>query len=55
MSKNKKGPINVYEKTLKRVREYVKDIPGMTITRFYDEAALEKLDKKVNKEKPNDI
>jgi len=43
MSKNKKGPINVYLGTLKKVREYVKDIPGMTITRFYDEAVQEKL------------
>ena len=43
MSKNKKGPINVYLGTLKKVREYVKDIPGMTITRFYDEPVQEKL------------
>ena len=43
MDKNKKGPINVYASTLKDVRDYVKDIPGMTITRFYDEAAQEKL------------
>lgn len=43
MNKNKKGPIHVYQGTLKKVREYVKDIPGMTITRFYDEAVNEKL------------
>ena len=48
--KNKKGPIHVYESTLNEVREYVKNIDGMTIVRFYDEAAKEKLKKIKNVE-----
>lgn len=48
--KNKKGPIHVYESTLKDVRDYIKGINGMTIVRFYDEAAQEKLKRLKNVE-----
>lgn len=46
-SKNKIGidGIRVYIDTLDRVRDYVASNPKMTIIRFYDEAAQEKLNK----------
>lgn len=36
-------PISIYSDTLNMVKECIKYIPGMTISRFVDEAAKEKL------------
>ena len=51
-SKNKIGldGIRVYNDTLDRVRDYVAANPKMTIIRFYDEAAQEKLNKIENEQ-----
>lgn len=38
----------MYEQTYDKVAKYISPIPGMTITRFYDEAAKLLLNQKQN-------
>lgn len=37
-SKNETEPIRAYSITLDKVRKHIANMPGMSITRFYDEA-----------------